>query len=239
MAGRIAYYGNTVTNGLVLSLDAAKRDSYPGSGTAWRDISGNGNNGTFSGSFNPIYSIDTGGKFFFYTGSSYINFNSSAIKTYFNGLTNATLEAWMNISSSATGWIIGFNPTDNQSGNRFSIVSQGTFLYFQIENSAIPASYSSCSLNANNQWVHAVLSYNGALIGLSKISAYINGVQQTLAIGGSAPPSSLSTTLSDFNIGTLSVGKDCNIGKVMAYNRTLSTSEVLQNYNAIKSRYGL
>jgi hypothetical protein len=46
MAGRIAYYGNIVTNGLILDLDAAKRDSYPGSGTSWRDISGLQNNGT-------------------------------------------------------------------------------------------------------------------------------------------------------------------------------------------------
>ncbi len=33
MAGRIAYYGNIVKDGLVLDLDAAKKDSYPGSGT--------------------------------------------------------------------------------------------------------------------------------------------------------------------------------------------------------------
>lgn len=238
MAGRIAYYGNIVTSGLVLNLDAAKRDSYPGFGTTWRDISGNGNNGTFAGSFNPIYSTDNNGKFFFYTGSSYINFNSSPIKTYFSGLTNATLEAWMNISSSATGWIIGFNPTDNQAGNRFSIVSQGTFLYFQIESPGLP-SYPSCSLNANNQWVHVVLSYNGSLSGLSRISAYVNGVSQSLSIGGSNPSSTLSITLSDFNIGTLSSGKDCNIGRVAGYNRTLSAQEVLQNYNATKTRYGL
>ena len=40
MAGRIAYYGGIVTNGLVLALDAAKKDSYPGAGTVWREISG-------------------------------------------------------------------------------------------------------------------------------------------------------------------------------------------------------
>ena len=40
MAGRIAYYGNIVKDGLVLDLDAAKRDSYPGSGTTWFDIGG-------------------------------------------------------------------------------------------------------------------------------------------------------------------------------------------------------
>jgi hypothetical protein len=42
------YTGGLITEGLVLNLDAAKRDSYPGSGTLWKDLSGNGNNGTLT-----------------------------------------------------------------------------------------------------------------------------------------------------------------------------------------------
>ena len=37
-----------VTDGLVLALDAANHKSYPGSGTTWYDLSGNGNNGTLN-----------------------------------------------------------------------------------------------------------------------------------------------------------------------------------------------
>ena len=48
MATRYNYTGQLITDGLVLNLDAAKRDSYPGSGTTWYDISGNGNNGTLT-----------------------------------------------------------------------------------------------------------------------------------------------------------------------------------------------
>jgi hypothetical protein len=48
MATRYNYTGGIVTNGLVLNLDAAKVDSYPGTGTTWRDISGNNNNGTLT-----------------------------------------------------------------------------------------------------------------------------------------------------------------------------------------------
>jgi hypothetical protein len=48
MATRYNYTGQLVTDGLVLNLDAAKLDSYPGSGTTWRDISGNNNNGTLT-----------------------------------------------------------------------------------------------------------------------------------------------------------------------------------------------
>jgi hypothetical protein len=45
------YHGPTiVTNGLVLGLDAADRNSYPGSGTSWFDISGKGRNAPINGS---------------------------------------------------------------------------------------------------------------------------------------------------------------------------------------------
>ena len=55
MSGRISYYGNIVKDGLVLCLDAAKKDSYPRSGTLWNDISGGQRNGTLINgpTFNP------------------------------------------------------------------------------------------------------------------------------------------------------------------------------------------
>ena len=40
------YGPKIVTDGLVLCLDAADQNSYPGSGNTWYDLSGNGNNGT-------------------------------------------------------------------------------------------------------------------------------------------------------------------------------------------------
>lgn len=39
---------NIVEDGLVLYLDAANKKSYPGSGTVWKDLSGNGNDGTLT-----------------------------------------------------------------------------------------------------------------------------------------------------------------------------------------------
>ena len=53
MAGRIAYYGNIATQGLVLNLDAGIQGSYPKTGSTWFDISNNGNNGTLTNG--PLY----------------------------------------------------------------------------------------------------------------------------------------------------------------------------------------
>ena len=63
MSGRIAYYGGIVTNGLVLDLDAGKRDSYPGSGTVWNDVSGFINNGTLVNG--PTFNSANGGSILF------------------------------------------------------------------------------------------------------------------------------------------------------------------------------
>ena len=46
----LAHSPKIVTDGLVLCLDAGNPKSYPGSGTTWYDLSGNGNNGTNSNS---------------------------------------------------------------------------------------------------------------------------------------------------------------------------------------------
>ena len=63
MAGRVAYYGNIVKNGLILDMDAAKRDSYPGTGTAWNDISGFQYNGTLTNG--PTFNSSNGGSIVF------------------------------------------------------------------------------------------------------------------------------------------------------------------------------
>jgi hypothetical protein len=56
-------FGQIVTNGLVLSLDAADKNSYPGSGTVWSDLSGNNNNNTLVAT--PTFSSANGGSLVF------------------------------------------------------------------------------------------------------------------------------------------------------------------------------
>ena len=92
MAGRIAYYGNIVKDGLVLDLDAAKRDSYPGSGTFWKDISGGGGNGTLING--PTFSSGNGGSIVFDGVDDYVNIpnNNSPI-------TNLTYEIILRIDA--------------------------------------------------------------------------------------------------------------------------------------------
>ena len=70
------YFSSTtepiVTDGLVLRLDAGNRNSYPGSGTTWTDLSGNGNNGTLSAT-SIGYNSANGGSLVFDGTDDYVN----------------------------------------------------------------------------------------------------------------------------------------------------------------------
>ena len=111
----LAHSPRTVTDGLVLALDAGNTKSYSGSGTTWSDLSGKGNDGTLVNS--PTYSNLNGGNFNFDEVNDYVNIGSTAI----NG-TAYTKIAWIrpesacrNIisSSGSDGHVMWMNTTDH------------------------------------------------------------------------------------------------------------------------------
>ncbi len=72
-----------ITNGLVLALDAADKNSYLGSGTSWYDLSGNGNTGALTNS--PTFNSSNGGSIAF-DGTNQcvvVNSNASILSTRF------------------------------------------------------------------------------------------------------------------------------------------------------------
>ena len=210
MAGRIAYYGNTVTNGLVLSLDAAKRDSYPGSGTAWRDISGNGYSATLN---NVSYNTDNQGNFAWDNNLDSITFSTSLGLTY----SSATVSFWM-------------RTTDT----RFVVYSRGSGGPY------LGAVW--LGGNGNGAWYHS---------GVGSPTAYTNGIVS------SGPNYNGTWNYYTFTNCNFSANSDWNSNTVLfyyaggwefetgslatftIYSRSLSQQEILQNYNAQKSRYGL
>jgi hypothetical protein len=89
-----------VTDGLVLCLDAANRQSYPGSGTVWTDLAGS-NNGTLTNG--PTFSSANGGSLVFDGSNDYINLqNPSALN-----LTELTVSAWVRTTTNANQIILG------------------------------------------------------------------------------------------------------------------------------------
>ena len=224
MAGRIAYYGNIVTDGLILDLDAAKKDSYPGSGNTWRDISGNGNNGTLTN--DPTYDSANGGSIVFDGTNDYINCgNNSSVQ-----ITVGSINAWFK---------------GNQQGGDYNgiVVKQSSWGIFMFQNNLYVYDWgnaigrnTSVSVS-DNIWRNVCLTFSET-IGTPSNNAivYING------------SSILTTTVKNeaqnqpLLIGYGNSGAQYlrgSISNTQIYNRVLSSQEVLQNYNAQKGRFGL
>jgi len=95
----VSYNPKIVKDGLVLYLDAGNTKSYPGSGTTWTDLSGNGNNGTLNG---PSYNSNLLGTFVLDGVDDYATLPTIT-------LTNFTIQIWCKITGSNLNMITNFS----------------------------------------------------------------------------------------------------------------------------------
>ena len=201
-------------------IDAANTRSYSGSGnTALGLITGI--DGTLVNGVG--FTTANNGAFTFDGSNDYINFgNSSAVQQ-----SSGTLSAWAKASSPGGGY-------------RGIIAKQGAYGLFYTDSVLVAYDWAadaprSTGINiADNTWKNVVLTYQSGVNNGTRI--YINGV------------SVLTTTITIFNqINNLFGGAEanasqfasCQVSSFKMYNRVLTATEVLQNYNATKRRYGL
>jgi len=220
-----------VEDGLVLMLDAANTESYPGSGTVWTDLSGNGNNGTLTNG--PTFNTENLGSLVFdgIDDLCRTNVDVSTLSNFFSvcawfTLTSATSSDSGNVSkrlisadqnNGGTKWCIGVTPSrqflfGGSGGNQRT-------LNFTIE---------------LNTPYFVVLTHN-----VSTYSLFLNGVNQIR---------NDTSNIASPNFGKVSIACRPNsvdrlwTGSVfssMFYTRILTDDEILQNYNATKGRFGL
>ena len=241
MAGRISYYGGIVTNGLILDLDAAKRDSYPGSGTTWNDISGNRNNGTLING--PTFDADNGGSIVFDGVDDYTNLGDVLDL----GTNNLTINAWINLSPSPNTDMYIFSKSlfGAQSYRYGFSVSQTKLLTFFQGNGGSDVIPRGITVLSTNTWYMVTTVINRS----SNILMYINGVQESFTGSNtvsqwnnlnfqSTNPSRVGSYTTSNNTGANLFFKG-KIASLQVYFKALSATEILQNFNATKGRYGL
>lgn len=234
MAGRIAYYGGIVTNGLVLNLDAAKKDSYPGTGTSWRDISGNVNNGTLTNG--PTFNTGSGGNIVCDGIDDYIDCGNAA--SSIRGTQYFTVEIFGKKPSAGSDFHVGAWTATNRQGFFLQWYTDGN-VYFGINNNTY--NHNRVSLSYTSNFYHFVGVFDGTQASdANKGKIFINGVQQVVTTYLTWI-TSVPTTQVNFYIGYLpNYGYGTNSSAIVRlYNRALSASEILQNYNATKTRFGL
>jgi hypothetical protein len=232
------YSPKIVTDGLVLYLDAANTKSYVSGSTTWNDISRGGNNGTLTNG--PTFSSLNGGSIIFDGIDDYISTTIPTVRRLTG--TRSSIGIWFKVVNSTVrgAFIADWNSAGSLETCRFEITGYrmtSTKIGGTINSAggeALPIQSTTSILN--NTWYNAVLQYDG-----TNTTLYLNGnLESTLVTAerGSEPNSSNSVSISRggaFN----GVYLNGTIGQTSIYNRALTAQEVLQNYNATKTRFGL
>jgi len=223
------YKVRIIRDGLVLNLDAGNSSSYPGTGSTWTDLSGNNNHGTLENG--PTYSSANGGSIVF----DGVNDRVSAFPTQISGTGSKTISLWIKINTtSRTGlagtrslseWGWGF--TVNRNGT-------GTLAFYDTRGSDLNVAAGL----GTNIWYNVSVTYDNSRI----VTLYVNGLQVGIS---STPFAALNASTFNGVIGNEDEYESFthpfkgNIAQVAIYNRALTANEVLNNYNALKSRFGM
>ena len=226
-----------VRDGLVLYLDAGSPNSYQGTGTVWKDISKvNQNNGTLVNG--PTFSSANGGSIVFDGVDDRVSRNISLDTGQ-----NFTACAWIypTLLGTTRRAVIGNGyPFSGRQGWLLCTAGFGTNnTFFMSIGNDIVYNVADANTLSLNTWQYITTSVTN---GGETIRLYKNGVEtsysRTLLGSGT-----ITYNNNQFYIGFRDTNTNDpytgNISNVQIYNRALTATEVLQNYNATKGRFGL
>lgn len=217
-------YENIVTNGLVLNLDAGFTPSYPTSGTSWYDVSLITNNGVLTNG--PTFNSSNGGGITFDGTDDFVKCSFSSVPV--QGPGTISFFGYYSINTGVLNTITIWSASG--SGGIQIGIRSGTGTVWKYGGVSL-LSYTLPTTNQIAQWT---TTFDG-----QNVAVYVNGVlnASTTSAGNQ------SGTSSAFYIGTYTdSGAEAFPGRIyncQVYNRVLTNDEILQNYNAQKSRFGL
>jgi len=226
---RFIYSVPIVTSGLILNYDAGSLLSYPGSGSTWTDLSGLVRHGTIT---EAVYGGTGTTAYFTFDGTNDV----VTSLTFTPNITNKTLAGWVKLSSTSQtgGGVITLEVSGGSSFDSIVYNETGNGWGFG-SNSYARTAWSGVSETSTSTWVYMAATYSD-----NNYNLYRNGV---LILN--------TTSYSTYNFnaaGNALVGKRHTggsgahlagqISHAAIYNRALTSTEVLQNFNAMKGRYG-
>ena len=224
----LSHSPNIVTDGLVLCLDAANPRSYPGSGSSWLDLSGNGNNGTI---YNSLpFSTNNGG---------YFDFNNTSNDWYIQGTkssppvdSDATIEAFFYAYTNQDSCLYNQGRSGTSFSHGIRIVSGGNSLRFRNTNGDY--SFSPNMTYTSSAWNHIVYASTS-----TETLGYINGLYVGSTLNGVKANSFNQYVIGIRAFNSISEKFYGRLAYIRIYHKQLSADEVRSNYLATKSRFGL
>jgi hypothetical protein len=233
----LAHSPSVITNGLILCLDAGNTRSYPGSGTTWTDLSGNSNNGTLVDG--PTYSAGS------------LVFDGVANKVHCSNTFKWSADGTVGYQTlTISMWV----KTTDTTGNFYSKPWNGSGQYnMQIKPDVFGlfcgTTATSLSINSSiydGTWKNIVCWVDGTNMGYylnNTISASkAHGLTGNIPSSGDANLSLCLMSLYPYGspwAGSTSFSILGNMALCKVYNRVLSASEIAQNFNALRGRFGL
>ena len=223
-----------VTDGLVLCLDAANKKSYSGSGTIWRDLSGNNNNGNLVSS--PSFTDNV----FNFTGNNYI---TTPLNIYSQDNSIFSINLWF--KATANGVILGQTTAANNGTNDGWVAA----VYIDSNNKlrvtcfwgiGTGGGYVTSNDVIYNKWYNIVHTFDSS----NNRRVYIDGLLVSTINGAQASYSStfyliLGAGAANSWPSDPATGMRGSISNFSFYRKVLSQVEILQNYNATKGRFNL
>jgi len=230
--------GNILTDDLVFYVDAANPKSFINGNTTWDDMGG-GNNGTLTNG--PTFDSNNGGSIVFDGTDDYVGFGDVF---GFERTDIFSIECWIKVDVVKSDKQTIISKIQNNSPNTgwlFDVRDSGKLTFLLVNSAANYLGYNVNSVITDiNKWYHIAVTYDGSS-DANGVEIYLDSVLQS----GTIPSNNLSNTIIntvDMQIGARDGSNfpfDGNISNIKIYNKELSSTEVLQNYNAIKSRFGL
>lgn len=213
-----------VTDGLVLYLDAANSKSYPGSGTTWTDLLQNGVNGTLTNG--PTFTPADGGAIVFDGVDDYTiltpptTYSEYTVQFFCKWISSVGVSERL-FGCDAFGTYTIFNP--------YNI----GFHYNPLGGSPPSVTLSSGVNVGFGTWCQVAVTVSTLS---SNVVIYVNGIARNS--WNTLPSANLSANIFIGKQNTL-YGANCQFANFQLYNRSITAAEVSQNFNALRTRFGI
>lgn len=239
----VQYNTGIVTNGLVFCTDAANTKSYPGTGTAWTDLSLRKYAGTLTNG--PTFSSTNNGYISFDGTNDYVTFGDNKIAEQ----SDKTASAWIYLTADRSVNVAGIIDKDYDVSPNYGgwglwagPITGGTGIWFWLQGNKDKKDTTVLSLNT---WYNVAVTWNST----SKVVIfYINGSQSSTFTDATITENASNAV--PFTIGTIR-GADLTYGGgssfyfpgriacASVYNRVLTADEIKRNFNALRGRFSL